>query len=64
MPYVLKETSGQQRYYGGETLGWIDNPPPPPPAPVDQAERFPDQATADKFATDHGMRATSEQVAS
>lgn len=62
MPFVLKETGGEQRYYGGDVKGWIPNPPPEPPPPVDEAQRFPDKDTAAKFAEQHGMKAAPEEV--
>ena len=63
MSWVLKEAGGQKRYYGGDPVGWIENPPADPPPPVDQAKRFATREEAEAFALSHSMKAAAEQVA-
>jgi hypothetical protein len=62
MPWVLHQTDGDKLYYGGPDKGWLPNPPGPPPDPKTIAMQFPDQSTADAYAKQYGMKATSEQV--
>ncbi len=56
---VIREATGEKRYYGGDS-GWIPNPPPAPKPPAEQAKVYPSEADAQKTIDQYGMKAVIE----